>query len=103
MHEYSPGHVGLDAYRCDRCACSVAKNKASVPPGYRRGYDRIETYITHCECGGRFVKEAPYRCPVCHAPIDVSSLYKADVDITKRDSSEFYVEGYNRVLSWKGD
>jgi hypothetical protein len=101
MREYSPGHVGLDVYRCDRCACSAAKNKASVPPGYHKGHVSIEEYMKPCECGGRFRKGADYLCPYCRSTIDVSSLRKPDIEITKRDSSQFYVEGFNRTISWR--
>jgi hypothetical protein len=100
LREYSPGHVGLDVYRCVECARSVAKHKSAIPPGYK-GSPPINECMADCECGGKFEKNAPQRCPGCGIPIDMQSIKRPDDEITKRDSGEFYVEGYECPVVWK--
>ena len=101
MREYSPGHVGIDVFRCDQCARSMVKHKSQIPPGFT-GKKPIEEFFQDCECGGSFKKGAPQRCPYCLKQINFNELLgRPSEDITKRDSGEFYIEGYSCAIKWK--
>jgi hypothetical protein len=100
LREYSPGHVGMDVYRCDQCARSIAKHKSNVPPNFHAGMS-IENCMSACECGGHFLKTARQRCPTCLEIIDLGTIMRPDSEVTKRDSGEYYVEGYACPVIWK--
>ncbi len=101
LKEYSPGHVGIDVYRCNKCARSVVKHKSSIPPNYDSDL-LIEDYMSDCQCGDRFSRNARQRCPQCNAILDIAKIVgRPDTQMTKRDSGEFYVVGYECELTWK--
>ena len=100
MREYSPGHVGLEVYRCDQCANSVARNKGNIPAAYNAKDGNLADHMAPCECGGRFGRHNPQKCPHCLGELDLRPLLPAESRITKRDSLEFYPESCNRPLVW---
>ena len=102
MHEYSPGHVGLEVYRCDQCANSVARNKGNIPASYSSRDGDLASCMEPCECGGRFGRYNAQRCPHCLSELDLRPLLPPESRITKRDSLEFYPETCNRPLVWTG-
>ncbi len=106
LREYSPGHVGIAVYHCNQCARSVVQHKSKIPPNYQQGIP-VEKYIDDCPCGGHFERVSKQRCPDCAQPLDIrklvnkSNLDPFNLDVTKRDSGEYYVEGFNCDLKWK--
>ena len=102
MHEYSPGHVGLEVYRCDRCANSVARNKGNIPASYNAKNGDLASCMAPCECGGRYGRQNVQRCPHCLGELDLRTLLPHETRITKRDSLEFYPATCNRPLVWDG-
>lgn len=106
VKEYSPGHVGIAFYHCDQCARSVVQHKSKIPPNYQQSI-AIEEYLKDCECGGRFKSKSGQRCPECSELLDISKILSEsnldafDLEVTKRNSGGYYVEGFNCDLKWR--
>ena len=100
MREYSPGHTGLEVYRCSDCAASLVRNKGNIPDSFDSRTQTIESRMMPCDCGGHFSRQNLQRCPECGSVLDMTDILPPQHKITKRDSQEFYPDGCQRPLLW---